>query len=122
MAEQTLFDTVRYIFSNLSPTGGGSKSLGFPCAVKLLAFFVNVLKKHTIFQQNSRAPGGEGSNAPDPSADSSSEKPALIPSAQFLGDLPPDAESSQIVLAIKIISCMLLSEGDISVPRETILK
>jgi hypothetical protein len=137
VAEQTLFDTVRFIFSSAtapvaSANGLSKNSLGFPCAVKLLAFFVNILKKHTVAQHSAgtedggemRSPMGsiaEGSASGQATPSSSSGAQAGS-SFQFLGDAPPDGVSSELVLAIKIISCMIVSEGDLSISRETILK
>lgn len=125
---------MRFIFFASATTtalpNGPNNSLGFPCAVKLLAFFVNVLKKHTVLQSTNEGPVDVGSSSGgDVSLLSGQGTPSSALSAttagsatfQYLGDAPPDGIAPELVLAIKIINCMIVSDGNFTVARETLL-
>ena len=127
---------MRFIFSSATASEVVSdNSLGFPCAVKLLAFFVNVLKRYTAPDQVGNVDGGSDDRSPmGPSADGFSASRNTTPASgiartqsgidspmKYLGDTPPDGQSAELLLALKIINCMVVSGGDMSVPRQTIL-
>jgi hypothetical protein len=133
VAEQALLDTVRFIFSNIrsanvtfrhkiEPTveSPGGIALGLPSAVKVLGFFVNILKKYTVVPSGKR--GDKSDSSSNGGVSSASTSPSSPAGTALFGDAMLDSTTAELLLALKIINCMIVSEGDFSAPRETVLK
>ena len=101
--------------------GGGSDndstpSVGLPCALKVLGFFLNILQKHAADAAQS------ASLAP--------VKPTRQPSgahgsprySHTLGDTALDADTLELVLSLKTIHAMLLVDGDTNNTRNLFLR
>jgi hypothetical protein len=86
----------------------------------MMAFFVNVLKKHSSVSSSARTESGDVTGTKN----SAAIPPAVSQTIKYnaLGDISYDPVSSELLLALRIINGIILAEGDCSVPRKTILR
>lgn len=124
MTEQTLMDTVRFIFAATYKSEFGSVSpyqvddvptmldqhlesqpvcFGLPCAMKVLGYFVRIIQKY---------------------ADDQTPPPKLIRASSNNTDdsLTVDQDVQELVIALKALQSILWSDGNIKNARDIILR
>lgn len=130
MTEQTLMDTVRFIFAATYKSEFGTVtssfpndelheiepghtstpvSFGMPCAMKVLGYFVNIIQKYAN-ETTTTAPPKLNRNSSNPNNSASDDM------------LPFDQDIQELVIALKALQSILWSDGNTRNARDIILR
>lgn len=131
-AEKVLLNTVKFIFlrgatTSLTSTCQGGEpscapiaSAGLPCAIKVLGFFLGILKKH-IEASSAVSPSLPTNIRSRASFKSHNSGSSYRGSIALVGEALLDTDTLELLISLKIIHSMLLAEGGNMAPLRNLM-